>query len=178
MGVTSPVPFPRATFSGALVSSGGAGYVPGNVEVTDGWVTLWALSPDGWTVVVRAPAPEVSVRSTAQKIRLSVGGQHYLLLADPDAVTRALGYSTAGAVAAVLDRPVAGAAADVGALRNQISAANSWSVGGGPQFLDAARQSGARVSRLGFGAIAAIGCGAGVAAVLLVTVITVLVIGL
>ncbi|MBF4549290.1 hypothetical protein [Pseudoclavibacter sp. VKM Ac-2888] len=176
--MTSQMPFIRATFSGALVNPAGNGYVPGNVEVSDGWVTLWALTPDGWTVVVRAPAPEVSVRSTAQKIRLSVGGRQYLLLADPDAVIRALGYSTAGAVAAVLDRPVAGAAADVGALRNQISAANSWNVGGGPQFLDAARLSGARVSRLGYGAIAAIGCGAGIAAVLLVTVITVLIITL
>ncbi len=145
-----------------------------NTEVSDGWVTLWALAPDGWTVVFRAPAPDVRVRSTAQNIRFSVGGQKYLLLADPSAVTRALGYSTAGAVAAILDRPGAGAAADVGAFRNQISAANSWSAGGGPQFLEASRQSGARVSRLGYGAISAIGCGAGIAVVVLVTVITVL----
>ncbi|MBS3177913.1 MULTISPECIES: hypothetical protein [unclassified Pseudoclavibacter] len=171
--MTYPNHSPHATFSGALGVSGGGGYVPATAEIGDGWMTLWALAPEGWTVVVRAPASQVTVTSRAQSIHLAVGGVKYPLLADPGAVNRALGYTTAGAVAAVLDRPMAGAAADVGALRNQISAASSWSAGGGPQFLDAARQSGARVSRLGYGAIAAIGCGTGIAVVVVVTVLTV-----
>lgn len=107
MGVTSPLPLPRAIFSGALSTPDG-GYVPANAVVSEGWVTLWALAPVGWRLVFRAPAQDVIVRSSAQNIRLSVGGQKHLLLADPSAVTRALGYSTAGAVAGILDRPGAG----------------------------------------------------------------------
>ncbi|WP_271983815.1 hypothetical protein [Pseudoclavibacter terrae] len=169
-------PFPHSTFSGAL--GVGGGYVPANAEIADGWMTLWALAPEGWAVVFRAPVPEITVTSRAQSIHLTVGGAKYPMLADPGAVNRALGYTTAGTVAAILDRPMAGAAADVGALRNQFSAASSWSAGGGPQFLDAARRSGARVSRLGYGAIAAIGCGTGLAVVIIVTVLTVLVVNL
>ncbi|WP_424464116.1 hypothetical protein [Pseudoclavibacter helvolus] len=171
--MTTPMRFPQATFSGAIGAPDGRGYAPAHAEVSDGRVTLWALEPDGWVVVFAAPASEVTVRSAAQNIRLAVGGQKYVLLADPDAVTRAVVYTAAGAAAAIYDRPGAGVAADVGKLRNQISAANAWNVGGGPQFLDAARQSGARVSRLSYGALAAIGIGAGIAAVILITAITV-----
>ena len=113
------------------------------------------------------------MKSAAQRITLVVRGQSYPILANPRAVTRALGYGVAGTVASVLDKPIYGAGVDAGRAVNQASAAHSWSAGGGPQFIAAARQSGANVSRLGYGSVAAIGCGGALAVVVLAVILAV-----
>ncbi|MFT4158250.1 MAG: hypothetical protein QM630_10065 [Microbacterium sp.] len=48
----------------------------------------------------------------------------------------------------------------------------AFQAGGGPEFIAAARASGAQVSRLGYGPLIAIGCGGGVFVVTVVIVIT------
>lgn len=176
--MTMPPPPPSAVFSGALGDNASGSWSTARAEVSGGMVTLWVASPTGWTPLFSVPAHEVTVKSAAQRITLVVRGQSYPILADPRAVGRAIGYGVAGGVADVLDKPGFEMGVDVGRSVNQVSAAQSFRIGAGPEFLAAARQSGARASRLGYGAIAAIGCGGGLAVVILVTVVTVVALGL
>ncbi|WP_309103787.1 hypothetical protein [Microbacterium sp.] len=173
-----PSHLPYAVFSGALGDAASGAWYPARAEVSNGFITLWVGSSTGWAQYFSVPAAEVTVKSAAQRITLTVRGQSYPILADPHAVGRALRYNALGVAAHVLDRPILGAGADVGQGLNQVAAAGSFHIGGGPEFLTAARFSGAQVSRLGYGAIAAIGCGGGLAVVILTLVITVIVLNL
>lgn len=112
----------EAVVTGALGDNATGGYLPAHAEVSDGVVTLWVASPQGWVQYVSVPATEVVETSAAQRITLEVRGRKYQILA----------------------------------------------------FIAAASQSGARVSRLGYGAIAAIGCGGAVVAVVLALLLAVL----
>jgi hypothetical protein len=67
---------------------------------------------------------------------------------------------------------------DVGRGINVAGAAHAFQINGGPAFIAAAQQSGARASRLGYGPLLAIGCGAGLVIVIFVTVITVFLLSL
>ena len=57
-------------------------------------------------------------------------------------------------------------------------AAYSFHLGGGPGFIAAAQQAGARTSRLGYGPLLAIGCGGGLLVVVVVTLLTLLAVSL
>ena len=175
--MTTPAQHPYAMFSGALGDNASGQYVPARAEVSGGAVTLWVASPSGWTRYFSVPAHETVVKSAAQRITLVVGGQSYPLLADPSSVDRAIEFGAAGAVAGIIDAPKVALSADVGRSMNMAGAARAFHIGGGPAFIAAARQSGAKSSRLGYGPILAIGCGAGLAIVIAVTAITVLVLG-
>lgn len=173
-----PNQLPYGVFSGALGDNATGGYYPARVEVSNGLVTMWIGSPAGWNQHFSVHAPEVTVKSAAQRITLVVRGQSYPILADPNAVNRALGYTATGIAASALNMPAVGIGSDVARGINQVGAANAWNAGGGPQFIQAAQTSGARVSRLGYGGIAAIGCGAALALVLVFLVIGVVAVGL
>ncbi|MDQ0647031.1 hypothetical protein QFZ53_001227 [Microbacterium natoriense] len=176
--MTMPIQPPYAVFAGSLGDNATGNWYPAQAEVSNGFVTLWVGSPAGWTQYFSVPATEVTVKSAAQRITLVVRGQSYPILAKPRAVGRAIGYGVAGTAASVLDKPVFGAGVDVGRGVNQAAAASAWNTGGGPEFIVAARNSGAQVSRLGYGPLIAIGCGGGVAVVILVVVVTLIAINL
>ncbi len=176
--MTLPHQQPYATFSGALGDNASGGYFPARAEVSNGFVTLWVALPTGWTQYFSVPASAVVVKSAAQRITLVVHGQSYPLLADHRAVNRALGYGIAGGVADVLDKPRLEMGFDVARGVSVAGAAHAFHASGGPSFIAASRQAGARTSRLGYGPIIAIGCAAGLVVVVAVTVITVLALSL
>ncbi|MFD5224495.1 hypothetical protein ACFWHT_02630 [Microbacterium sp. NPDC058342] len=176
--MSMPNHLPYAVFSGALGDTATGGWFPAQAAVSGGVVTLWVASPTGWTQRLSVPASQVTVKSAAQRITLVAAGQSFPILADPGAVNRALGLNAANVVAGMVDAPIAGAAATAGRGVNQVNAAQAFSANGGGEFLAAMRASGARVSRLGYGAIVAIGCGGGLLAVIAVTVITLLLLNL
>lgn len=169
---------PYALFDGGLGDNATGQYIPARAEVSNGFVTLWVVSPTGWTQYFSVPAHEVVVKSAAQRITLVVRGQSYPLLADPGAVGRGIGYGVVGGAADVLGKPGLEMGADVGRGMNVAGAARSFRLGGGPEFIAAARQSGARTTRLGYGPILAIGCGGGLAVVVIVTLVTVFMLNL
>ena len=173
--MTVPHPQPDAVFSGALGDTTSGTYHPARAEVSSGMVSVWVVTPAGWTLVFSVPAHEVVVKSAAQRITLVVRGQSYPLLADPGAVARANQYGIAGGVADVLNKPQLAMSMDMGRGASVAGGARSFYANGGPGFVAAARQSGARTSRLGYGPIVAIGCGAGLVVVVVVTAITVFV---
>lgn len=176
--MSTPHQQPYAVFTGALGDNAAGGYFPARAEVSDGAVTLWVASPSGWTQYFSVPAHEVVVRSAAQRITLVVRGQSYPLLADPRAVDRGIQLGAAGTVAEILDKPRFGVGIDVRRGVNVAGAAHSFHLSGGPEFVAAAQHAGARASRLGYGPILAIGCGAGLLIVVTVTAITVFVLSL
>ncbi|WP_159622005.1 hypothetical protein [Ruania rhizosphaerae] len=179
-----PIQHPHAVFSGAWGDTTTGAWYPAQAVVSAGIVTLWIGSAAaGWTQHFSVPAREVTVKSAAQRITLVVGGRSYPILADPGAVSRALGFTSMGIVGGVAHhghRPYryrryrrrSGAAWDVARGVNQAAAAYAFNARGGGEFLSAVRASGARVSRLGYGALAAIGCGGGVLVVFLVVAMT------
>lgn len=169
---------PYAVFSGAFGDNASGGWFPARAEASNGLITLWVALPTGWTQYFSVPAQEVVVKSAAQRITLVVRGQSYPLLADPRSVNRAIGHAVAGGVADVLNKPVFEMGVDVARGVNVAGAAHSFAIGGGPEFIAAAQQSGAKTSRLGYGPIIAIGCSAGLFVVIAVTVVTVLVLNL
>lgn len=171
--MTSPTNLPQATFSGALGNAANGGWSAAQAVVKDGVVTLWTAAPTGWTQLFSVPVGEVAVKSAAQRITLVVRGQSYPILADPAAVNRAMGLAGTGIVGNLAHVPGVSAASSVGRAANQIAAANAFKASGGGEFLAAMRGSGARVSRLGFGALTAIGCSAGLLVVLVIVVIAV-----
>ncbi|RYY47165.1 MAG: hypothetical protein EON53_07995 [Actinomycetales bacterium] len=172
--MTVPDHPPAAVFCGAWGDHATGQYSPARAEVSDGFVTFWVASPTGWTQYFRVPAREVRVRSAAQRITLVVHGRSYPMLADPRSVNRAIGLGVAGGVADILDEPRVEMGVDLARTINVAGAAHSFHVGGGPGFIAAARQAGARTSRLGYGPILAIGCGLGVLVVVVVTIVTLL----
>jgi len=176
--MTMPVQQPYAVFAGSLGGTATGNWYPAQAEVSNGFITLWVGSPAGWTQYFSVPAAEVTVKSAAQRVTLVVRGQSYPILAKPRAVSRAVGYAAAGTAASILDKPVFEAGVDVGRGMNQMAAASSWNTGGGPEFITAARYSGAQVSRLGYGPLIAIGCGGGLAVVILTVIITMIAINL
>ncbi|WPF81411.1 hypothetical protein SANBI_002705 [Sanguibacter sp. 4.1] len=176
--MTMPYKMPSAVFSGAFGDNATGQYFPARAEVSDGFVTLWIASPTGWTQYFRVPAQEVVVKSAAQRITLAVHGQSYPILADPRSVDRAIGHGIAGGVADILDKPRFEMGVDLARTVNVAGAAYSFHLGGGPGFIAAAQQSGARTSRLGYGPILALGCGGGVLVVVVVTLVTLLAISL
>lgn len=168
----SPPPAPYAVFSGMLGDNASGGWLLARAEVGNGLIALWVELPSGWTQYFSVRADEVTVKSAAQRITLVVHGQTYPLLADARAVGRAIGLGVVGGVADVVGKPGLEIGADLGRGANVAGAARAFQQGGGPEFLVAARQSGARTSRLGYGPLLAIGCGGGLLVVVLVTVIT------
>lgn len=169
---------PSAVFAGALGDTASGGWFPARAEVAGGFITLWAAMPNGWTQCFSVPAQEVTVQSAAQRITLVVHGRRYPLLADPRAVGRGIRHGIVGGVASVLDKPVLGAGVDVARGVNLAAGAHSFQLGGGPAFLAAAQQSGARTSRVGYGPLLGIGCGCGVLVVVGVTLVTLVAISL
>lgn len=173
-----PHPFPHAIFSGALGDRATGAWTPVQAVLDQGLVTLWVATPTGWLQQFSVPAGEVVVKSAAQRITLVVHGHSYPILADPGAVGRALGLNAANIVGGVAGSPALDVGSAAGRAVNQVGAAQAFSANGGGEFLAAMRASGARVSRLGYGAIAAIGCGGGLFVALAVLVITVMVLNL
>ena len=165
-------------FSGALGDNVSGGWFAARAEVNNGFVNLWVSSPTGWSLVFSVPAHEVTVKSAAQRITLVVRGQSYPLLADPRSVSRAIHHGIAGGVADILEKPRFEMGVDLARGVNVAGAAHSFHLGGGPEFLVAAQQAGARTSRVGYGPILAIGCGAGIFIVIAVTAITVMFVSL
>lgn len=176
--MTVPQPLPYAVFSGALGDTASGGWFPAQAVVSEGLVTLWVATPNGWMQQFSAPAREVTVKSAAQRITLSAQGRTYPILAEPRAVNRALSLTGMGIAGQVIDSAGVTAASGVGRTVNQAAAAQAFAARGGREFLAAMRASGARVSRLGYGAIVAIGCGGGLAVVILTLLITVAVLNL
>ncbi|WP_309127494.1 hypothetical protein [Microbacterium sp.] len=170
-----PPPLPHAVFTGAWGDTETRGWSAAQAVVSEGMVTLWIASPNGWMQQFTAPASQVTAKSAAQRITLNVHGRSYPILADPGAVGRALNLTGMGIAGNLIDAGGVSAASGVGRTVNQAAAAHSFTAGGGKEFLTAMRASGARVSRLGYGAIVAIGCGGGLALVIATLVITVLV---
>lgn len=175
-----PPPYqpPSAVFAGALGDHASGGWFPARAEVGNGFITLWVALPNGWTQYFSVPAQAVTVKSAAQRITLVVHGRSYVLLADARTVSRGIKHGIIGGAASVLDKPVLGAGVDVARGFNVAAGAHSFQLGGGPEFLAAARNSGAQTSRMGYGPLLGIGCGCGVLAVGAVTVVTVLAIGI
>lgn len=176
--MTIPNQWPYAVFDGALGDNTIGAYVRARAEVSAGMVSLWVASPTGWILYFSVPAHEVVVKSAAQRITLVVRGQSYPLLADPAAVSRAIHYGIAGGVADILDKPRFEMGVDIGRGISVAGAAHSFHLSGGPAFIAAAQQSGARSSRLGYGPILAIGCGSGILVVIVVTMVTVFMLSL
>lgn len=176
--MTMPNQPPYTVFSGALGDNATGSWYPARADVSNGFITLWVGTPTGWAQYFSVPAAEVTVKSAAQRITLVVRGQSYPILADPASMGRAVRYNALGVAADALGKPVLGAGVDAGRGLNQVAAAGSFHIGGGPEFLTAARASGAQVARLGYGAIAAIGCGGGLAVAFAVLVITMIVLNL
>lgn len=172
--MTIPDHPPDAAFFGAFGDNTTGQYHPARAEISDGFVTLWVASPAGWTQCFRVPAREVVVKSAAQRITLVVHGRNYPILADPGSVDRAIGHGIAGGIADILDKPRFEMGVDLARTVNVAGAAYSFHLGGGPEFIAAARQSGARTTRLGYGPLLAIGCGGGVLVVVAVTLATLL----
>ncbi|MFK3836070.1 hypothetical protein [Microbacterium sp. NPDC087868] len=169
---------PFAQFDAALGDNTTGSYLPARAEVSNGFVSLWVASPAGWTQYFSVPAHEVVVKSAAQRITLVVRGRSYPLLADPRAVDRAIHHGIAGGVADILDKPRFEMGVDLARGVSVAGGAYSFHLGGGPAFIAAAQQSGARTSRLGYGPLLAIGCGSGLAVVIVVTLVTVLMLSL
>lgn len=169
-----PYPFPHAVFTGAYGDTTTNSWYPAQAIVDQGIVTLWIWSSTGWVQQFSVHAAQVAVKSAAQRITLVVAGQSYPILADPGAVHRALSLGAANVIGDVTGNQRLGLMSTAGRAMNQVDAARSFTAGGGSEFLAAMRASGGRVSRLGYGAIAAIGCGAGLFVVFAVVVVTVL----
>lgn len=162
-------------FSGAWGDTVTGGWSPAQVVLSGGTVTLWVASPAGWAPHFTVPAGRVVVKSAAQRITLVVNGRGHPILADPGAVNRALGLTGAGIMGQARGVPGVAAASHLGRGVNQAMAARAFSANGGAQFLAAMRASGARVSRIGYGALVAIGFGITFVVVLALLVITALV---
>ncbi|WP_433677226.1 hypothetical protein [Microbacterium gorillae] len=169
---------PAAQFDAALGDNATGHYLPARAEVAGGFVSLWVASPSGWRQLFSVPAHEVTVKSAAQRITLVVRGQSYPLLANPRTVRRSIQYGIAGGMADILDKPRFEMGVDLARGVNVAGSAYAFQQRGGPAFLAAAKQSGAQTSRLGYGPILAIGCAAGLAVVVIVTLITVVAINL
>ncbi|MGO3886896.1 MAG: hypothetical protein ACTJHU_11425 [Mycetocola sp.] len=169
---------PSAVFAGALGDTVSGGWFSARAEVSQGYITLWILQPTGWARYFSVPATEVIVKSAAQRITLDVRGKSYPILADERSVARTIRHGIAGGVASVLDKPVFGIGVDVARGVNVAGGAHSFALGGGPEFLAAAQRSGARTSRFGYGPILAIGCGAGLLVVVVVTFATLVAVSL
>lgn len=152
-----PQPFSRAVFSGALGDKATGGWYPARAVLENGMVTLWVASANEWRPHFTVPANHVMVKSAAQRITLVVQGRPYPILADPGAVNRGMRYTRLGTLGRAMDAPALAVAGDMGRIANQAGAANAFSTNGGSAFLAAMRQSGAHVSRMGFGALFAIG---------------------
>lgn len=166
--------FPSAVFSGALGDKASGQWFPAQASVSGGILTLWVASASGWVEQFSVPATEVTVKSAAQRITLQVRGQSYPILADPAAVNRAMGLAGTNIIGNIADLPGVGLAGNVGRGVNQAAAAQAFNAQGGGEFIAAMRASGARVSRLGFGALVAIGCGGGALVAIVIVVATVL----
>lgn len=173
-----PYSYPRATFTGAYGDTATGTWHPAQATIDQGFVTLWVLSPTGWVQRFSVPTGQLTVKSAAQRITLVIAGQSFPILADPGAVYRALGLNMVNIVGGAVGSETLGLSSTIGRGINQIGAAQSFQAGGGADFLAAARASGSRVSRLGFGALAGIGCGVGVLVTFAVIVITLIVLNL
>lgn len=176
--MTMPNPLPYAVFSGSWGDRASGGWYPAQAVVRDGIITMWIATANGWAQHFSVPAGEVTVKSAAQRITLVVRGKSFPILADPAAAGRARTIIGADAVGHIADLPVVNVASTVGRGVNQGVAAQAFNSQGGGEFIAAARASGARVSRLGYGALIAIGCGGGLLVVLAVVVIAAVVLAL
>lgn len=170
--MTTPDALPHAVFTGAYGDTATNGWYPAQAALEQGYVTLWIAGPSGWAQQFSVPAHQVVVKSAAQRITLVAAGRSYPILADPAAVSRALGLGAAQVVGGMMGNPAAASAGTAGRAMNQVGAARSFAAGGGYEFLAAMRASGGRVSRLGYGGIAAIGCGVALLTGVAVLVVT------
>jgi len=184
--MTMPAPYPEAVFTGSLGDRAAGTWTPAQVVASGGFVTLRVITPTGWAQLFSVPAQQVQVRSAAQRITLVVGGRSYPILADPGAIGRA-NYANGMGSAMSMSHHLHHGTNDWAAHRmvgnvargiNQAGAARAFAAQGGGEFLAATRASGARVSRLGFLPLFAIGCGIGLVAVILVLVVTMALLGM
>ena len=167
-----PHAFPHAVFTGAYGDTSTNSWYPAQAVLDQGFVTLWIWASAGWQQCFSLPASQVAVKSAAQRITLVAAGRSYPILADPGAVQRALSLGATNIVGDLMGNDRVSAVSTVGRARNQVDAARSFSAGGGYEFLSAMRASGGRVSRLGYGAIAGIGCGVALFTGIAVLVVT------
>lgn len=166
---------PSAVFSGALGDKATGQWFHAQVSVGAGMVSLWVATPTGWVEQFRVPATEVTVRSAAQRITLDVRGQSYPILADPAAINRAMHFTGVNIAGGIIGSPGVSLTSNIARGANQAAAAQAFYAQGGGEFLAAMRASGARVSRLGYGPLIAIGCGGGLLIAFVTIVITFLV---
>jgi len=173
--MTAPPAQPQAAFSGSLVDPATGRWQPAQAVVSNGLVTLWVASPTGWVAAFCVPINEVGVQSAAQRITLTVQGRKYPILADPGAADRARRLTAFTTTGRAFGMPAVTAWGNSRRVANQVGAAQAFTAGGGYEFLAAMRSSGAQVSRLGYGAIAAIGCGVALVVAALVLLIAAMV---
>lgn len=170
---------PSATFQGYWMAPGAFAGVPVWLSVETGFIVLAAAQPGSASpaVVFRVPVHQARVTAAAQRITVTVNGTPYPVLARPlgPVIGPALGAAGSLAGLAGAERVHGGAVAGRGA--NLAADAAAFSRQGGHQFLAALGASGAPVRRVGYPLILAAGLAVGVLAVVLVTVITVLLLG-
>jgi hypothetical protein len=168
-------PQPRAAFQGYWMAPNGAGGVPVWLVAEDGMIALVAQgeSPTGYVDVFRVPVHQARVTSAAQRITVTVGGQSYPVLARPlgPVIDPVLG--VAGSTAGLAGAEAIHGAATAARVGNLAADASAFARQGGPAFLAAARRSGTRVRRAGYGVVLGVGFTIGLLMVVLVTVITV-----
>ncbi|MBM7516149.1 hypothetical protein [Nocardioides nitrophenolicus] len=166
-------PQPRGAFQGYWMVPGGA--VPVWLVVEDGVVALLAPgeSPTGFVDVFRVPAHLAGVSSAAQRITVTAGGRTYPVLARPlgPVLGAALGVAGGAAHLAAGHGPHLGSTA--ARAGNVAADASAFARQGGPAFLLAARRSGVRVRRVGYGVLLGVGFVVGLLICVLVTVVTV-----
>lgn len=166
---------PRAAFQGYWMAPDGAGAVPVWLVAEHGVIALVAAgeSPTGYVDIFRVPTRQARVTSAAQRITVTVGGQSYPVLARPLGPVFGAALGVAGSTAQLAGAEVVRGAATAARAGNLAADASAFARQGGPAFLAAARRSGARVRRAGYGVVLGVGFAVGVLLVVLVTVITV-----
>lgn len=167
-------PQPRGAFQGYWMAPGAGGGVPVWLVVDDGWLALLApgQSPCGHVDVFRVPVRQAQVSSAAQRITVTVGGTAYPVLARPLGPVVGSVLGVAGAAAGLAGADLVRGGSTVARGGNVAADAAAFSRQGGPAFLAAARRSGVRVRRVGYGVLLTVGFGVGLLVALLVTVIT------
>lgn len=169
---TGPV---RAAFHGQWMVPGALGGVPAWLIVENYQLALLApgASASGFVDVFRVPVQQAKVSSAAQRITVQVAGTKYVVMARPLGPIVGAGMGAVGSLGGLAGSPainVAGTAAQAGSLAADAAA---FARQGGHDFLNALRQVGVPVRRVGYGPLLAIGLLVGLCLVVVVTIVTV-----
>ncbi|REK70097.1 hypothetical protein DX116_13055 [Aeromicrobium endophyticum] len=130
-------------------------------------------SPTGYVDIFRVPTRQARVTSAAQRITVTVGGQSYPVLARPRGPVIGSALGVAGSTAHLAGVEIVYGAATAARAGNLAADASAFAQQGGPAFLAAARRSGARVRRAGYGVVLGLGLAIGLLLVVVVTMIVV-----